>query len=353
MYNMATVFNAQYDSNTNQIMITWSPTGSYAPSDSTNLYIRYYDNSDSNGISVVQYGPRTKSFDMSIFESYSFPIHFTVSLSASAPSQGVTPSFISVNLPTAQTITWNPVLNQVVGTPYTVNASAPGGTVTYASSNTSIATISGTTVSFIAPGSVVITASQSGDETYYPAADVSYTFTVAATEVVSEPPACFVAGTRILTPEGYKAVETLRQGSLVTTADGRAVSAKIYSTHLEATNATSAPYTIPAGSFGLKTELTVSPMHAFQMRKGLWMIPAAAAKMNAAVVQKTLGEPVTYYHIECPQYFRDNLVVDGIVVESYSAKQMKGMGTPYTWSKSLKGFTRATSVVGSKITTPQ
>ena len=243
----------------------------------------------------------------------------------------------------SQLITWNPTLNQVVGTPYTVNASAPGGTVTYTSSNTSIATISGTTVSFIAPGSVAITASQSGDETYDPAADVPYTFTVA-------PPACFVAGTRILTPEGYKAVETLKERSLVSTADGRAVPAKLYRTHLASTTKDTAPYTIPAGTFGLKADLTVSPRHAFQMRKGLWMIPAAAAKLSSAVVQKTLGEPVVYYHIECPQYLQDNLVVDGTVVESYSAKQIKA--NPYTWSNSLKGFTRASSV-GSKITAPQ
>lgn len=163
--------------------------------------------------------------------------------------------------------------------------------------------------------------------------------------------ACFVAGTRILTPEGYKAVETLKRGSLVMTAEGRAVPAKIYYMDIKTTTATSAPYTIPAGTFGLKTELTVSPLHAFQMRKGVWMIPEVAAKISSAVVQKTVGKPIVYYHVECPHYLRDNLVVDGIVVESYGATQMKGMGTPYTWCKSLNGFTRASSAVLKNIAT--
>jgi hypothetical protein len=166
-----------------------------------------------------------------------------------------------------------------------------------------------------------------------------------------ESPVCFVAGTRILTPEGYKAVETLKRGSLVMTADGRAVPAKIYYMEFKKTTAVTAPYTIPAGTFGLKTELTVSPLHAFQMRKGVWMIPAVAAKISSAVVQKSIGKPIVYYHVECPQYLRDNLVVDGIVVESYGSPQMKGLETPYTWCRSLKGFTRASPAVLKNIAT--
>jgi hypothetical protein len=135
------------------------------------------------------------------------------------------------------------------------------------------------------------------------------------------------------------------------TADGRAVPAKIYYMEFKKTTAVTAPYTIPAGTFGLKTELTVSPLHAFQMRKGVWMIPAVAAKISSAVVQKSIGKPIVYYHVECPHYLRDNLVVDGIVVESYGATQMKGLETPYTWCRSLKGFTRASPAVLKNIAT--
>ena len=148
---------------------------------------------------------------------------------------------------------------------------------------------------------------------------------------------CFPAGTRILTAAGYKTVESLVQGELVLTADGRQVPVKIYGKHLPETTTVTAPFRIPKGTFGLANDLVLSPDHAFQIRKGLWMLPKRAALLSDRVEQIGVGAPVTYYHLECPQYLRDNLVVDGTVVESYGGKTK----SPYTYSESLKGYTRA------------
>ena len=146
---------------------------------------------------------------------------------------------------------------------------------------------------------------------------------------------CFPKGTRILTQSGYKAVETLAQGDLVQTADGRQVPAKIYGKHIERTTPLSAPFRVPKGSLGPSQpshDLLLSPDHAFQLRKGVWMLPKKAALLSDRVEQVAVGEPVTYYHIECPQYLRDNLVVDGVVVESYAGKQLAK--SPYSWCPS-------------------
>jgi hypothetical protein len=70
------------------------------------------------------------------------------------------------------------------------------------------------------------------------------------------------------------------------------------------------------------------------------MLPFKAATLSAKVQQIGVGEPVTYYHLECPNYLRDNLVTNGCVVESYAGKQMESR-SPYTWNESLKGYTRA------------
>jgi len=151
---------------------------------------------------------------------------------------------------------------------------------------------------------------------------------------------CFPKGTRILTASGYKAVETLAQGELVQTADGRQVPAKIYGKHIERTTTLSAPFRIPKGSLGPSQpshELILSPDHAFQLRKGVWMMPRKAALLSDRVEQAPIGEPVTYYHIECPEYLRDNLVVDGVVVESYAGKTK----SPYMYSERLLGYTRS------------
>lgn len=155
--------------------------------------------------------------------------------------------------------------------------------------------------------------------------------------------ACFTAGMRILTPTGYRAVETLRKGDLVMTADGREAPIKVYSSHLKTTTAATAPYVIPAHSFGRNTppaELRLSPLHAFQTKKNIWQLPKYAN--NAKVVQYGVGEPVTYYHLECPNFFRDNLVAEGCVVESFGAKQTTGIKTIYTPNTRLGGYTRIT-----------
>jgi hypothetical protein len=66
-----------------------------------------------------------------------------------------------------------------VGTPLTLNATASSGlAVSYASSTTSICTVSGSTASFVAAGTCTITASQTGNATYAAATPVSQSFPV-------------------------------------------------------------------------------------------------------------------------------------------------------------------------------
>jgi hypothetical protein len=157
---------------------------------------------------------------------------------------------------------------------------------------------------------------------------------------------CFPTGVQIKTASGLVAVEELATGDLVLTADGRQVPVKVYSRTLVTTEAT-APYVIPKNSLGPRTpvaDLHLSPLHAFQVKKGLWQIPQYAAKQTESVCQYGVGETVTYYHVECPNFFTDNLVADGCVVESFGGKQIAGLKTVYTYNSGLKGFTRAATL---------
>jgi hypothetical protein len=150
----------------------------------------------------------------------------------------------------------------------------------------------------------------------------------------------------IRTPTGEVAVETLRRGDLVTTASGLVVPLQAaLHTRIETTIADTAPYLIPARTFGSAQprDLILSPTHAIQIRKGVWMHPFIAAKTNTAIRQILLGEAVDYYHLECPMYFRDNLVANGCITESFGVRQIKIC--PYTWSKRLGGFTRSAATV--------
>ncbi|MBS1544979.1 MAG: T9SS type A sorting domain-containing protein [Bacteroidetes bacterium] len=73
-----------------------------------------------------------------------------------------------------QTITFGPLADKSVGdSPFTLTATASSGLiVTYTSSNTAVATISGNTVTIVGAGSTNITASQPGDAVYNPAPPV-------------------------------------------------------------------------------------------------------------------------------------------------------------------------------------
>jgi hypothetical protein len=170
------------------------------------------------------------------------------------------------------------------------------------------------------------------------------TFNAGVTVIRNSPPAvpCFTAGTLILTPGGEVAVETLNAGDLVTTASGLIVPLKsVLTTRVAVTTAETAPFLIPGGTYGSAQprDIILSPTHAFQMRRGIWMVPVKATATKSAVRQVGVGEPVTYYHLECPVYLRDNLVANGCIVESFGGRQTKT--NQYTYSKRFNGYTRA------------
>lgn len=157
---------------------------------------------------------------------------------------------------------------------------------------------------------------------------------------------CFVEGTRILTPTGYRPVETLSRGDKVITADGRIVSVRLYRTYVKKTTPETAPYRIPPGLFiGQRKELLLSPMHAFQIARDLWEIPRYAATRYPQIRQVRIGEAVTYYHVELPDFFRDHLVINnGVITESYGGNQCDILPCNfrlYRFSVKKHGFIRA------------
>ena len=157
-------------------------------------------------------------------------------------------------------------------------------------------------------------------------------------------PACFVTGTRILTQHGYKPIETLQSDDLVVLSDGRQVSYRLRRGVFKTTDETSAPYLIEANALGSgkpAANIRLSPIHKLQIRKNLWISPHRLAKTNPKVRQYGIGEPVTYWHIECDNFLKDNLICEGIVVESFgTSNNYKGPVKAYTWNERLGGFTR-------------
>ncbi len=80
----------------------------------------------------------------------------------------------------SQSISWTQTLSATVGdAPVALSATASSGLeVSYTSSNTAVATVSGSTLSIVGAGTATITATQAGNDNYEAAGDVAKTLTV-------------------------------------------------------------------------------------------------------------------------------------------------------------------------------
>ena len=115
---------------------------------------------------------------------------FTVIVTNSAGNIISSAAILTVNAAslTPQTITFaNPGM-QTVGTPLTLSATASSGlAVSFASTTTSVCTVSGTTATFLNAGTCTIQATQAGNSTYAAATPVAQSFTVNAAPVTIPP----------------------------------------------------------------------------------------------------------------------------------------------------------------------
>ena len=138
--------------------------------------------------------------------------------------------------------------------------------------------------------------------------------------LITEAP-CYVAGTRILAEHGEAAVETLREGDRVRTADGRLAPVRWVgrmrvdlARHPAPHHA--APIRIAANAFapGLpKRDLLVSPDHAL-LAEGV-LIPARRLVNGATIRAEPNFGVVTYVHVELDRH--DLLLAEGLAAESY------------------------------------
>lgn len=133
--------------------------------------------------------------------------------------------------------------------------------------------------------------------------------------------ACFVEGTQILTPNGEAAVETLKAGDAVMTADGVARRirwvGRTAKSRLFGDRAAVTPIRIKAGALGEgrpARDLLVSPGHGVFV-DGL--LVNASALVNGGSIAPAEDAPVlfTYYHVELDRH--DLILAEGLEVESF------------------------------------
>lgn len=148
---------------------------------------------------------------------------------------------------------------------------------------------------------------------------------------------CFVAGTLILTPEGERAVESLRPGDLVLTRDDGPQPLRWIGTRRVEASGLLAPIDICPGTFGSHGRLLVSPQHRILIRDSLAellfgeaeVLVAAKDLVNGTSVRRREGGTVDYIHI---LFDRHQLVTaSGLATESFlPGSQTSRMFSPET-----------------------
>jgi Ca2+-binding RTX toxin-like protein len=133
--------------------------------------------------------------------------------------------------------------------------------------------------------------------------------------------ACYLQGTRLLTPQGEKAIETLVVGDEVVTASGavrqvRWLGYRAFDTRFLKQGSRMLPVTIRAGALGPdlpKRDLTVSPGHSVLI-DGVF-VNADLLIDGATVVRAAPGGTVVYIHVELDS--ADAVVAEGLASETY------------------------------------
>ena len=143
---------------------------------------------------------------------------------------------------------------------------------------------------------------------------------LAATSSGTQVLMCFCTGTRIATPNGEVAVETLQQGGLVRLADGRALPVRWLGRQTVSRRfagpARTLPVRIHAGALGSnlpQRDLLLSPGHAVLL--GGLLVQAGALVNGDTITRETAAPEVfQYWHIELDEHAI--LLAEGLPAES-------------------------------------
>ena len=167
----------------------------------------------------------------------------------------------------------------------------------------------------------------------------------------SNPP-CFVAGTMILTPDGERPVEELREGDEVVTSNNSVrrilwVGGRRFHPSAFDRNPEIRPIRIAAGAIGNARDLIVSPQHRILISgahaeilfgEKEVLVPAKGLLNGDRVHFSSLGEEVTYFHILLEEH--DIVMANGVPAESLYLGDQMSEGILKEMSLLVPGFER-------------
>lgn len=249
-----------------------------------------------------------------VVQSYVFPIDLTSPIVC-----GVT----QANSGTlGDGLTFTVVLNDISGGLYTTgsqnyaeifNVDVVGSV--YQSSSTPSDVTNGATYTVFVPTNTNASSSTMGITFYYDVLSTIVPYPKKSTSNVNvkiiptnlTPVPCFFGEAPVLTPSGYKRIDSLYDGDLIVTSRGIFPIKQIRFYNVPAKPETN-PYRIPKGLYKATEDLLISPLHCVKVEDK--MIEAK----DLGLVQEKLTGTLTYYNIEMDYW--DNMYVAGVEVET-------------------------------------
>lgn len=148
---------------------------------------------------------------------------------------------------------------------------------------------------------------------------------------------CLTESCKVLTKSGYKNVGDIKVGDkLLTDKNKESVVKRIYKETKKVTEETK-PYMVPKNYYGENKpnrDIFISGNHMIKnARKNLWY------RTKNVFEQKWESEEVTYYNFELENYMEDNMIVNGVIMESWDGKNPFEART-YTWKRIKYGYRR-------------
>jgi hypothetical protein len=120
------------------------------------------------------------------------------------------------------------------------------------------------------------------------------------------PPPCFLGDAPVLTPSGYKRIDSLSLGDKVATPDGHKTITKIIKQSYTPGKTTN-PYRIPKGLYNATEDLLISPAHKV-------MVDGTLIEARSLGLEQIEQTEITYYNLGITGY--SSMIVAGVEVES-------------------------------------
>ena len=228
-----------------------------------------------------------------------------------------TTSFTFIGAQQSQTITFGSLDAKTYGdSTFALSATADSGlTVSYSSSDTSVATVAGSTVTILKAGVTTFTASQAGNPQYAAATSVQQTLTVGAKSLTGS----------------FTAANKTYDGTTAATVTGRSLTGKVGSDDVSLTGGTATFDTASAGSNKTVTLAGASLSGAAAANYSLGSVSTTTASITAV----SLGSgDITITPVGDGSFTASATGVSGFSY-SYSGRTASGVATSYGPSSSV------------------